>query len=134
MEIWGYCDECRGWFACRNWFDPGSPHPVCPRCGDEPTAIENRAVLDARSALELSSRGEGVGMLVGLALHLLHESDEEEAPRVLVRAAHGDGSQLRRAARRLGGGPQALIEQYRRARALLEEAAALTATLEHSSA
>lgn len=45
MEIWGHCADCDRWFPCTAWFDRDAPAPCCPRCGDEPWAIENRAAL-----------------------------------------------------------------------------------------
>lgn len=43
MEIWGHCAHCDRWFPCVAWFDRSAPAPCCPRCGNEPWAIENRA-------------------------------------------------------------------------------------------
>jgi hypothetical protein len=41
MEIWGRCASCARWFYC-----PRSAHSesgwLCPVCGSEPTALENR--------------------------------------------------------------------------------------------
>lgn len=42
MEIWAWCAPCRRWFYCPAWFDRTQPHPCCPLCDAEPTAIENR--------------------------------------------------------------------------------------------
>lgn len=42
METWGFCRECDRWFYCPKWFDKAAPQPVCPVCGAEPRAIENR--------------------------------------------------------------------------------------------
>lgn len=42
-EIWGRCPSCAQWFPCPNWFHRDHEHPTCPRCGIEPTRIENRA-------------------------------------------------------------------------------------------
>jgi len=42
-EIWGRCPSCARWFPCPNWFQRDKDHPTCPRCGIEPTRIENRA-------------------------------------------------------------------------------------------
>jgi hypothetical protein len=43
MEIWGLCGPCERWFYCEGWFDKSLPAPTCPVCGEEPSAIENRA-------------------------------------------------------------------------------------------
>lgn len=48
MEIWAYCDDCRRWFYCPDWFDRDQPTPVCPACCQEPVAVENRAALATR--------------------------------------------------------------------------------------
>lgn len=42
METWGYCRPCDYWFHCPRWFDKEAPQPLCPLCGAEPRAIENR--------------------------------------------------------------------------------------------
>lgn len=42
-EIWGRCPSCIRWFPCPDWFQREREHPTCPRCGVEPTRIENRA-------------------------------------------------------------------------------------------
>lgn len=42
-EIWGRCPSCARWFPCPGWFSREQEHPTCPRCGVEPTRIENRA-------------------------------------------------------------------------------------------
>ena len=42
-EIWGRCPSCARWFPCPDWFERDQEHPTCPRCGIEPTRIENRA-------------------------------------------------------------------------------------------
>lgn len=41
-EIWGWCAVCTRWYFCEGWFDRTAPHPRCPVCLTEPTAIENR--------------------------------------------------------------------------------------------
>jgi hypothetical protein len=46
-EIWGLCGNCDRWFYCAGWFDRSKPSPVCPVCGAEPQAIENRASVSA---------------------------------------------------------------------------------------
>lgn len=46
-EIWGRCPSCARWFFCPEWFHRDSDHPTCPRCGIEPTRIENRAARTA---------------------------------------------------------------------------------------
>ncbi len=43
VKIWGLCGACDRWFYCAGWFDRSKPAPVCPACGAEPRAIENRA-------------------------------------------------------------------------------------------
>ena len=47
MDIWGLCADCDRWFYCADWFDRSKPTPVCPACGMEPWAIENRASVSA---------------------------------------------------------------------------------------
>lgn len=42
-EIWARCAPCERWFFCQAWFDKTAPAPVCPVCGTDPVAIENRA-------------------------------------------------------------------------------------------
>lgn len=54
-DIWGRCPVCVRWFPCPEWFQRDQAHPTCPRCGVEPTRIENRAprtVSDPRPAYE----------------------------------------------------------------------------------
>lgn len=46
MEIWGLCGQCERWFFCEGWFDRDVPAPTCPHCGGEPSAIENRRLVD----------------------------------------------------------------------------------------
>lgn len=43
MQIWGLCTDCDRWFYCAGWLDRSQPAPICPACGAEPRAIENRA-------------------------------------------------------------------------------------------
>lgn len=43
MEIWALCQPCDEWFPATDWFDRSAPEPICPTCGREPQAIENRA-------------------------------------------------------------------------------------------
>lgn len=45
VDIWGLCPTCEQWFRCERWFDRTAPQPTCGRCGAEPVAIENRALL-----------------------------------------------------------------------------------------
>ncbi|HVL97804.1 MAG TPA: hypothetical protein VM324_00735 [Egibacteraceae bacterium] len=41
-EIWGLCGWCDRWFYCPGWYDKGAPQPLCPVCGSEPAAIDER--------------------------------------------------------------------------------------------
>lgn len=47
MEIWGLCPACQTWFFCEGWLDWQQPSLVCPTCGLEPRAIENRAAASS---------------------------------------------------------------------------------------
>lgn len=75
METWGYCQPCTRWFHCPKWFDKAAPQPVCPVCGSEPTAIQNRqagqtdqAGMDsrpvARAEEAVGSNGSAMASLV----------------------------------------------------------------------
>lgn len=70
MEIWGFCSTCRAWFPCPTWFDRSAPHPSCPTCDGEPSAIENRAQIRLDEVLDVdvdaaTERDEPVEALTG---------------------------------------------------------------------
>lgn len=49
-EIWGWCPTCLRWYFCDGWLDRNAPHPHCPVCLTEPTAIENRGATAPATA------------------------------------------------------------------------------------
>ncbi len=67
-EIWGRCPSCARWFACPNWFQRDHEHPTCPRCGIEPTRIENRAPRPPQGTRCVSQYREDLRESLGNAL------------------------------------------------------------------
>lgn len=72
-EIWGRCPSCARWFPCPNWFQRDQAHPMCPRCGVEPTRIENRAPRPPAASLCASQYREDLRESLGNALSYTHQ-------------------------------------------------------------
>lgn len=72
-EIWGRCPSCARWFPCPNWFQRDQEHPTCPRCGLEPTRIENRAPRSPASSLCPRQIREDLRESLGNALSYTHQ-------------------------------------------------------------
>lgn len=67
-EIWGRCPSCARWFPCPEWFQREQDHPTCPRCGLEPTRIENRAPRPPQATRCVSQYREDLRESLGNAL------------------------------------------------------------------
>ena len=72
-EIWGRCPSCARWFPCPEWFQRDREHPKCPRCGIEPTRIENRAPRSPASHACASQYREDLRESLGNALSYTHQ-------------------------------------------------------------
>lgn len=67
-DIWGRCPSCARWFPCPEWFQRDRAHPTCPRCGVEPTRIENRAARPTAAHRREHQRREDLRESLGNAL------------------------------------------------------------------
>lgn len=67
-DIWGRCPVCARWFPCPEWFHREQAHPTCPRCGVEPTRIENRARRTSAATGQMRQRREDLRESIGNAL------------------------------------------------------------------
>lgn len=72
-EIWGRCPSCARWFPCPNWFQRDQEHPTCPRCGLEPTRIENRAPRTPAVTICARQYREDLRESLGNALSYTHQ-------------------------------------------------------------
>lgn len=72
-EIWGRCPSCARWFPCPNWFQRDQEHPTCPRCGLEPTRIENRAPRAPAVTICARQYREDLKESLGNALSYTHQ-------------------------------------------------------------
>jgi len=72
-EIWGRCPSCARWFACPEWFQRDQAHPTCPRCGIEPTRIENRAPRIPTTYARARQYREDLRESLGNALSYTHQ-------------------------------------------------------------
>lgn len=72
-EIWGRCPSCARWFPCPNWFQRDKEHPICPRCGIEPTRIENRAPRPPAAVRCAEQYREDLRESLGNALSYTHQ-------------------------------------------------------------
>ena len=72
-EIWGRCPSCARWFPCPNWFQRDQEHPTCPRCGIEPTRIENRAPRPPAAVRCAEQYREDLRESLGNALSYTHQ-------------------------------------------------------------
>lgn len=72
-EIWGRCPSCARWFPCPNWFQRDQEHPTCPRCGLEPTRIENRAPRAPAITICARQYREDLKESLGNALSYTHQ-------------------------------------------------------------
>jgi hypothetical protein len=72
-EIWGRCPSCARWFPCPDWFQRDRAHPKCPRCGIEPTRIENRAPRSSATHACARQYREDLRESLGNALSYTHQ-------------------------------------------------------------
>lgn len=72
-EIWGRCPSCARWFPCPDWFQRDREHPKCPRCGIEPTRIENRAPRSPATHACARQYREDLRESLGNALSYTHQ-------------------------------------------------------------
>lgn len=72
-EIWGRCPSCARWFPCPDWFQREREHPTCPRCGVEPTRIENRAPRSHTTHIGAHQYREDLRESLGNALSYTHQ-------------------------------------------------------------
>jgi hypothetical protein len=72
-EIWGRCPSCARWFPCPDWFQRDREHPTCPRCGIEPTRIENRAPRSPATHAYARQYREDLRESLGNALSYTHQ-------------------------------------------------------------
>jgi hypothetical protein len=72
-EIWGRCPSCARWFPCPDWFQRDQEHPTCPRCGLEPTRIENRAPRAPAVTICARQYREDLRESLGNALSYTHQ-------------------------------------------------------------